>query len=412
LAGEADRIEALTLDRLLGVLPDTPELGPLRESLLAASLPDPSLSWTTTQRYATFDRRVMEPAAIDGAVTQARAAALARIDRLYTGIHDVLHAAAAGNPAVVAARLLALGEDAEAAGEIQHATACYALAASVGAPLTDRAAMAFALRRLARARLTGGELEEARRLYRASLQQATSADDRIGRIVALTGLGNVFSLCSQWAAAVNHYSVALGLCTPEDRLLQAQLHANLAMVAREEGRPADAVQWLETARSAWSEMSEADRANWNNLAGLVALSREDYDVAEAAFAAAARLATDDFTRAMIFDNVAELALRRHQYPEAEASARQAEQYALRAGSPRALTEIYTRLGRIFSAQQDANGVTFFEKALELAMRHGYSALEADVCDAYAEFRAALGDSEEAAAYETRARELRSSLPAT
>jgi tetratricopeptide (TPR) repeat protein len=405
LEAEIDDVAA-PLDRLLSVLPDTPDLALLREALLAASLPDPSLSWSSAERYATFDRRVIDPEALQAAVAEARSATIVRVERLYEGVQRVLQAATDGNAQAVVASLVSLGEQTETTGETQHAAACYALAASLGAPLSDRAGMSVALRRLARARLAVGDLNEARRLYRTSLQQAAAADDRAGRIVALTGLGNVFSLLGLWTDARKHYSLALGLCTAPDRQLRAQLHANLAMVAREEGRLDEAGEWLGAARTGWSDMSAADRANWHNLAGLVALSRGEYDVAEAAFAAAADLAADDFTRAMVFDNVAELALRRTQYAEAEVAARRAEDHALRAGSSRALTEIYIRLGRIFAAQQDANGVTFFEKALELAGRHAYPALEAAAYEAYAAFRSDLGDVEEAKAYIARARELR------
>ena len=92
-------------------------------------------------------------------------------------------------------------------------------------------------------------------------------------------------------------------------------------------------------------------------------------------------------------------------PQDSERKRRAEQHALAAASPRALAEVYIRLGRIFRLREDPNGVTFFEKALELCRRHAYPLLEAAACIEYASFRTALGDVDEARAYEQRAHEL-------
>jgi tetratricopeptide (TPR) repeat protein len=393
------------LDRLLRVLPDMPELDALRRTLLSRSVADPDLTWASANRYVTFDKRVVERSALDEAVRTARTDALERVERLYAGIDGVLRAATAEDDAGMVAELIELGEAAEAAEDTKQAAACYSLAASLGAPLADRTGLILALRRLARARVAAGELEEGRRLYRASLVQATAADDAEARVIAFTGMGNALSFQGRWQEAAEHYTLALQLCTAEDPRLQAQLHANLAMVARELGDAASARKWLETAHTAWSELTDTDRSNWHNISGLVALSHDDLDAAESHLTSALALAGDSFTAAMVLDNLAELALRRGRFDDAEAVARRAEQHALQAGSPRALAEIYTRMGAICSARMDANGVTFFEKALELTSRHEYPLLEATACAAYAAFRHGLGDSEEATAYEARARSL-------
>jgi tetratricopeptide (TPR) repeat protein len=393
------------LDRLLQVLPAIPELGSLRESLLAVSEPDPALAWSSTLRYATYDKRVVPPAALAAAVAAAREAATQRVARLYGGIQAVLQAALEEDDGALVAGLIELGEAAEAAGEEREASACYTVAASLSAPLADRSSLMLALRRLARARLARGELETARALYRASLEQATLMDDVEGRAIALTGVGNVLMLQGGWHEAADHYAIALQQCAAGPARLRGQLQTNLATVAREEGRLADAADWLDVARGAWSDFTDADRCGWHNLAGLVALSRADHETATSHFAVALELAPGDAEAAMVLDNVAELALLRERFDDAEASGRRAEQHALAAGSPRILAEIYTRLGMICSARMDANGVTFFEKALELAVQHDYPLLEATACTAYAAFRARLGDDDEAHAYRARAEAL-------
>jgi tetratricopeptide (TPR) repeat protein len=402
------------LDRLLRVLPDVPELSALRRSLLSESVADPGLTWASANRYVTFDKRVLERDALESAVQAARQAAIERVERLYAGIAAVLQAAADDDEPGQVAGLIRLGESAEEAGDTRQAAECYALAASLGAPLPDRAALTLALRRLARSRLAAGELEEARRLYRSALAQATAMDDTEARIMSFTGMGNALSFQGRWRDAADHYNVALHLCGSAHVRLRAQLHSNLAMVSRELGRAEDAERWLTAAHDGWAEFDDADRSNWYNLAGLVALSLGTLEDAESHFTSALALAVDSFTAAMVLDNLAELALRRGRRDEAEVIARRAEQHALQAGSPRALAEIYTRLGSICSAREDANGVTFFEKALELAARHEYPLLEATACAEYAAFRARLGDHDEARAYEARAEAItaRLSIPAT
>jgi tetratricopeptide (TPR) repeat protein len=260
----------------------------------------------------------------------------------------------------------------------------------------------LALRRLARVRLAAGELDEARALYRAALDQAVVANDRIGRIVALTGIGNALGLQGRWIEAHAHYEQGVLLCIEEDRLLRAQLEINLAMVLREQERLHEAEVCLREARSAWDLLQPSDRCGWHNFAGLIALSRKSYAEADDCFQRALAEAPGSFERAMIVDNLTELALQQKQFEEAAVLGRRAEHHALLAGSPRALAEIYTRLGRLFRLRGDANGVTFFEKALELCRRHRYPLVEATACGEYAAFRAMLGDQEEARAYYERA----------
>jgi tetratricopeptide (TPR) repeat protein len=116
-------------------------------------------------------------------------------------------------------------------------------------------------------------------------------------------------------------------------------------------------------------------------------------------------AHSEFERAMVLDNLAELFIRQGNLSEAEALARSAEEAALRAGSPRALAEIYTRLGKIFRLRGDGNGVTFFEKAVEICGQRRYPHTEANAYLEYGLFRHLHGDLDEARTYFERARQL-------
>jgi tetratricopeptide (TPR) repeat protein len=392
----------LRLERAFRVLPDVPELGALREALLGASAADPALEWASAGRYVTFDKRVLDPVTTGAIIDDARARAIDRVQRLYDGAARLLSSAQAGDDAGVVVELVRLGEAAEGTEDWRQAGSCYGLAATLSAPLADRTWLVLALRRLARVRLAAGELDEARTLYRAALDHAVAAGDRTGRIVALTGIGNALSFKGQFAEARVHYEQGVLLCAEDDVRLRAQLHINLAMVAREQGRLDDAGVYLEQARAGWDALEATDRSGWHNFAGLVALSRRAYDDAQAAFARALAEAPGSFEQAMVTDNLMELAIQRRQFQEAAELGRRAEHHALAAGSPRALAEIYTRLGRLFRLRGDANGVTFFEKALELCRVHRYLLVEAMAFSEYAEFRRMLGDHEEARAYSERA----------
>ena len=397
--------DAHPLDQLFRVLPDVPELAALREAMLGASVPDPAKLWASASKYATFDKRVLPDAAVDDVLNTARSAAVERVQRIFDAADAVLGAARAGDEETAVMRLIGMGEAAESKGDARQATAWYGAAASLAAPLSDRAPLILSLRRIARARVAAGELEEALSLYRASLDHATAAGDTAARAIALTGLGNALSLQSRWSAARAQYEQALELTAAHELRLRAQLQVNLAMVAREEGRFDDARTWLSVAQTAWIHLTPQDRSGWHNFAGLLALSLGSLDDAESEFVAALASADGRFERAMILDNLTEVALQRGHLSEAEVLARRAEHHALAAGSPRALAEVYVRLGRIFRLREDPNGVTFFEKALELCRRHHYPLLEAAACLDYATFRTALGDADEATAYEARAREL-------
>ncbi|MGQ0562607.1 MAG: hypothetical protein ACT443_12125, partial [Gemmatimonadota bacterium] len=66
---------------------------------------------------------------------------------------------------------------------------------------------------------------------------------------------------------------------------------------------------------------------------------------------------------------------------------------------------YTRLGKIFRLRSDLNGVTFFEKALDICRERSYPLTEANAYLEYGIFRRTLGDLEEARSFIERARQL-------
>src|SRR5687768_9523319 len=80
----------VTLDRLLGALPEQNDLAPLRQALLRASVADAARAWARSSAYATVDKRLITATALRSAVVDARAAEHARVDALYEAIGEVL----------------------------------------------------------------------------------------------------------------------------------------------------------------------------------------------------------------------------------------------------------------------------------------------------------------------------------
>lgn len=400
-----EAMQDVTLDRLLAALPESGDLAALRAALLSSSVVDLSRLWSTASAYATYDKRVLSPQVLEQAVATAGRAAQARVAEMYSGIARVLAAMMAGNAALAAAELVAIGEQLQSEENLAGAGTWYEAAERVAANAGDPALRARVLRRLALLHMSAGNTEEAAARYRASLELAAAAGDLEARIIALTGLGNVVGYQGRHADALACFHSALDLCNEQFPRRRAQLFINMAAMLSEEEKFEEASARLADASAFWAHLSEADRCGWYNSRGLLALNRGDIEMAEGILHQALAAARTDFERAMVLDNLAELFIRQGNLSEAEALARSAEEAAVRSGSPRALAEIYTRLGKIFRLRGDANGVTFFEKAVEICRHQRYPHTEANAYLEYGMFRRLHGDIEEARTLCERARQL-------
>jgi tetratricopeptide (TPR) repeat protein len=395
----------VTLDRLLGALPELGELASLRSALLSASVVDLNRLWSHASAYATYDKRVLSPHALESAVASAAHAAHARIDALYGAIGRALAAISAQDLTAAALELIGIGEQAESEENATAAIAWYRAADDVAARAGDYGLRARALRYRALLHLNGGAVEEALADYRASIEQAAAARDIEAEVVALTGLGIVAGYQGRVKEAMACFDHALEMCGDAFPRRRAQLLTNMAVMLTEQHELTDASARLADASAFWAHLSNADRCGWYNTRGVLALNRGEIEMAEGILHQALAEAQTEFEKAMVLDNLAELFIRQGNLAEAEALARSAEEAALRAGSPRALAEIYTRLGKIFRLRGDPNGVTFFEKALEICGQGRYPHTEANAYLEYGLFRRLHGDLEEARSYFERAQQL-------
>ena len=398
-------MEVVTLDRLLGALPELGDFANLRDALLSASVVDTSHVWSNASAYATYDKRSLSADALRDAIAEAARVAHTRVDTLYASLHRVLEALAADDLPRAARELLSVGAQLQAEDNVAAAMQWFRAADRVAERAADRGLRARALWLLAIAHLGQGDTDGAETHYSASMTQAAAAGNLEGVISAVVGLGNVAGYQGRHNEALTHFEEALRMCANGYPRRRAMLFMNIANMLIEQSRLTEASERLAEASSFWGDLLPADYILWYNTRGMLALERGEIELAEGLFHQALEVAPSQFERAMVLDNLAELFIRQGNLSEAESLARSAEEAALRASSPRALAEIYTRLGKIFRLRADPNGVTFFEKAVEICRGRRYPHTEANAYLEYGIFRRLHGDLEEARSYFERARQL-------
>ncbi|MEX1184258.1 MAG: tetratricopeptide repeat protein [Gemmatimonadota bacterium] len=386
----------LTLEVLFRILPLRPELLGLRESMMSLSAADATRQWSGSAGYTTLDGRVLGKDALDTLLDAAELRSVERARSLHRALRESIGALSAGQPADALSGLAALGEAAMQDARWEDCLAYYALVENVARELGDLAHTILAARRLGRSHLHLGDNAAATQCYARSLAAAEAAADREGRVIALTGLGHVATMEGRWSDAELRYHAALLLNGDAGPQLRGQLEISLSVAAREQARLDDAERWIASALEVWDALSEADRSTWWNSSGMLLMERAQYAEADQLFQRALAAAPSHFDSAMILDNMADLALRRGSLHDAETWARKAEGFAIAGAAPRALAEVYIRLGSIMRMRDDPNGVGFFEKALELARDFAYPFTEALACAEYALFRREAGDLDEAA----------------
>lgn len=401
-----------TLEELFSLLPDLDELEALRLAVVGAAVPDPVRAWDSSSAYATIDKRIVTPERVERALDEAEEALHRGIQSLYGALRPVFRAFWAGDGAEAARRAIALGEKQEGEGRVAPARRCYAVALTLSLPLAEKGPQVLALRRIARASLTLGDLQEAHSYYQRSAELARDAGDPAGHVIALTGVGNVRSWQGRWAEAETGYAEALALLDARGgsetlQLERAQLYNNLASVTTRQNRLEEAEGWFAKALALWDGpvRSPLDLAVcYHNLAYLrdVQGRREE---ARRLYQAALELPIPLGLRSGIAIDLAENFLVDGHVTQAEQWGRQAEEHAIAARSPYHLSRMYQGRGNVARARGGEDGITFYEKALEIAREKGYPFLEAETLVEYALMRQQAGGAEEAQAYLERAREI-------
>lgn len=400
------------LELFFRALPTQVDPGHLRKELLRVSAIDESQTWAHSSAYVTYDKRVLTPSALSEACAAAAQNARAALDHYFGAIRTILTAVMHGDDRHAVHELIRLGESAEADEDAPSALGWYRSALAICQESASGGVRTLLLRRLGRASLTLGDFEDARRYYGDSLSCAEFENDVAGQVVAHTGLGNIAGYQGFFVDALEHIHSALRTCGEAFPELRGPLLINGAVMCMELGQLDAAAASIAEASTLWASMSAADQSSWYNCRGMISLRRGELEVAEAMLQQALNVAPTEFQRAMALDNLADLFIQQGHSQLAESFARAAEEAALRAASPRALAEIYVRLGKIMRMRGDGNGVTFFEKALEICRLRSYPYLQASAWLEYGIFRLHLGEDEEARALLNDAAKLFDELGAT
>lgn len=403
---------SIAVQQLLDLLPDNSEFDLLKQAVLRVSVPDPLDRWSSASSYSTLDRRTVPVSLIGSILSEAEGNARRRLKRVFDAVTiafaDVVDHRATEN----VQQLVSAGEAAEAAEEWRDAIVYYSLAERLSGRRNSGEGHALTLRRLARAYMHFGDYRRAADFYSRSYTLSAAMDDKAGLIIAAMGMGNVIRRQGRWAEA-NHWDLqAYRRCGEGFERERAQVCVNLSITAREQNLNQDADMWLKRAREFWDVLTTAEKTAWWTNHGLVRLAQGEFDSARSSFDRALADAASHFHRAMILDNMAELAIRQEHYEVAESWCRQAEEHALALGTSRVLAEIYMRLGRVCRFRGDPNGVAFFEKAVDLGSKGSFPLLYGTILLEYGIFRKRDGDGLGARDLFIRALEVFSELGAT
>jgi len=404
-----NRSEA-TVEEILGLLPDLDDLEVLRLRLVSAAVRDPEKEWESSSTYTTIDKRIVSPEAVERAVQEAERTLHEYVATLHAGLPPFFRAFFEGRDADAATHMVELGEALEEHGRLLGARRCYRAALTISLPLVEKSPQLLALRRIGRASLKVGDLQEAASYYERSADLARDSGDRHAEVIARTGLSNVRIWQGRWSEAEQGYHEALALADAAEpgalMLERGQIYINLGNVTTRGGRLDEAEGWFESAFRVWDTLDSPvdlgiclhNHAQLREAQGRREEAANDYE-------AALRLPIPSGLRAAIATDFAAWWLGEGHLTQAEEWGRVAEENAIAAGSPYTLGAVYLGRARIALARREADGFIFFEKALEIAREKGYPSLEAETLLDYALLRAQNDGAEEAVAYLERSCEL-------
>ncbi|MBA2565927.1 MAG: tetratricopeptide repeat protein [Gemmatimonadetes bacterium] len=398
---------------LLQTFPEGEIFQLLRDQVLAHSSVDPGKQWASSSSYLTFDKRTLTHGAMLEAVEAAFAADRAMQDALRKGCRDVVEALAGGDGSASARRIVELGEILERHERPDHAAACYDKALALSRGLSDSGPHLLALRRIARLSQAYGELDRACTHYETAYGLARDSRDAAECSASATGLGNVKVDQGKWEEAEQHYTAArLHAEEAGDDFQMGQLWNNLSVVRRRMGDLEGATDFSSRAIRIFEALGDAgELARCHNNLGLIQVEQREFARALHSYEKAVSLATRPYVVAAVRGNLCELYQREGQYLLAEEQGRLGEEIALRHGFVLILIHIYRLLGTLSRLREDPNGVTFFEKALEVSHRHNYLHAQAEVHFDYGLFRSGFGDADEANGHFEKARSIYRQLDA-
>jgi tetratricopeptide (TPR) repeat protein len=406
---------SLTVERLLTLIPPLEELDGLRSGIARAAIPDWEARWARSGTHATVDMRVVVPESLEPVVREAEETLHRYVASLFATYRAVLHTFCAGDHANTIESLIQLGEEQERYERPRHARQFYDAALALSLPLPEKSLQILASRRIGRAALAASEFDEAWGWYQRSATLARDAGDPQGEVVGWTGCGNVRAFQGRWTEAEECYQRALERLKTQDGAEwadahRAQLYNNLGMVTTRQNCLDEAERWLSLVFDLRDSLqSPSDRAAWYHDLGTLRGKQERHQEAREFFHRALETAVAPAVCAVVAIDLAMSYLEDRLFHRAEDWARKAEEHAIAARSPYSIGRVYLGRGNIARAQGAEGGLTFYEKALEIARDKDLRALEGEVLLDYALLRKQMGGMEEAQAYLEHARTIFSEL---
>jgi tetratricopeptide (TPR) repeat protein len=401
----------VNVENALLVLPNVEGFLPLRALLLASAsanrlAPEGSGSYRTVGKHelSADEVRARMPAALHQitdhftVLSEAYVSALGCIER--------------GTPAEAIDDLIRAGTTEAWAGRISQAREWFWVALRLAQGLRDRRPESTAMLALARLSVRTGNIEEAARNYRRSLELAEADGDTAGEIAACEGLGDIGVVRGIRSDGITWYARALARAqTANDESRVGLLRLALGKLWRAGGNLDAAAEEIRHARASFEDLEEIE-----NLVRTLCVQAEverDLDRpldSEATYreALAWSYRTDKHSGVTIqvHIGIARLFLHTGRPLDAEAEIRRAEQLAGTAGRLGWLVQIYTFLGTLSGLREDHDGFVFFEQALEFSkMLQSSPVFEARICVEYGGYRYRMKQYAEARAVLTRAHAL-------
>jgi tetratricopeptide (TPR) repeat protein len=406
----------LPLEELFRLLPNLEELEGVRASIMAAAVPDPTKEWASSSAYTTIDKRLISRDDLRGALAASEETVHQQVAGDFRQLREVLEQYWAGDEEGAAFSLIRMGEEQE--GRIRHARAqlLYGTALVLSLPLAAKGPQILALRRIGRVLWQQGELEEGREYYARSADLAQAAGERRSEVIARVGCGNMHLFMGRWAEADECYREALDLVDGAEgvdlEIERGQLYNNLGSVTLRQRAFEEAEAWLSRASELWKHVdSPSDLAVCLYNTGLLRMEQGRLPEARAELLKALERPGSPANRSVFATDLSTVCLREGLLTEAERWGREAETYAIASRSPYHMSHMYRGLGNIAREREDAGGITFFEKAVEIARENRQLIAEGEALIDYALLRARIGDVDEALSYLDRAQEIFTQLGA-
>lgn len=391
-------MKQLTLDDVRSAIPDLDELRPIVDHLIAGSQPDPRRAWSGSGELGTVGARLVAPDSLAKSVRALADGEAERLALVFSCLANALRALASGDGAQVARALLDAAAVEEARDRPDRARAYAEAAHRAARGERDQRSASLALRRWARASRAGGDLADASERYVRAHGIATAMSDHRGAAESAIGAGNVLEEQGRWLDAESWYRRALDALDGHEHAPERwQALLNLHIVTRSRGAIQESLGWLEQAEAVAGRLDPDGAAPFlDNARGQLAMAQGEFREAEAHLRRALERPTGARARVGFRLNLAETLLAQGRVLDAAEQAREGERDAIRAGLVPKLPEVYRLLGRISSADGNADAFVFFERALDIIRERALPVLEeALTLQAYAECEARRGEEEAA-----------------